>query len=128
MHFKNVSKNIPHVTPSPTYLEAPSLPEPTTALMLKNSNTHAQDSKNERYPIISDTIFFVLRRGQTVLCTTDAIAFIKIILISELYEFKSLFQRVRPVNTRYPTMMVLFKRGLVCTFSLSRLRHLHPIV
>ena len=31
--FKNVTKNTPHVTPSPMYLEVPSLPEPSTTLM-----------------------------------------------------------------------------------------------
>ena len=33
--YKNTTINTPYVTPSPTYLEAPSLPEPTTALMFK---------------------------------------------------------------------------------------------
>ena len=37
---------IPHVTPSPVYLEAPSLPEPSTALMFnKNSDTCTYDNE-----------------------------------------------------------------------------------
>ena len=32
---KNITKSTPYVTPSPTYLEAPLLPEPSTTLMFK---------------------------------------------------------------------------------------------
>ena len=52
----------PYVTPSPTYLEAPTLPEPTTALMFdKNSSTDTHDNDAYTYNIklILHTIFFV---------------------------------------------------------------------
>ena len=65
MHAKmdNVSKNTWYVTPSPTYLEVPSLPEPSTALMFyKNANTDTHDNNMGDIKLILYTIYFSVQQ------------------------------------------------------------------
>ena len=82
--YKNATLNTPYVTPSPTYLEAPSLPEPSTALMFEQKvpiqihikrRTMSSYMKPYHAPYFSRTDV-----SKTDLCIIDTDKFIEILI------------------------------------------------